>query len=225
MNYAEIEKILGYKFKSKNLLKTAFTHSSFSNENKTPSNERLEFLGDAVIEFIITERLYLEFKAREGDLSKLRSNIVSEKPLAEAIDRLGLEKFLLKGVGESKNTTKSTAVACDLFEAICGAIYLDGGIKEASKFFNFAVGELVENLKKHGFDDDPKTKLQEIFKHEKVSYNTVKTGEDHSPIYKTVVFVNGKKLGSGIGPTKKSAEENSASVAIMNLQNKLDKKL
>lgn len=216
-NTAEVEKIIGYNFKNKSLLKTAFTHSSYSNEHRVESNERLEFLGDAVIELIITSRLYLEFKAEEGDLSKIRSKIVSEKPLAEAVSKLGLDSFLIKGIGEQKNTTNSTAIKCDLFEAICGAIYLDSDFKEVTKFFNKAVGELIESIKKNGFDDDPKTKLQEMLKQSKITYSTVKTGADHNPTYKTNVFVDGEKKGSGVGSNKKTAEENAASVAIKNI--------
>lgn len=218
VNLFEVEEILGYNFKTKSLLKTALTHSSYSNEHKVESNERLEFLGDAVIEFIITKKLFLEFKGKEGDLSKIRALIVSEKPLAEAVDKLGLSKYLIKGVGESKNTTESKAIKCDLFEALCGAIYLDGGIDETSKFFSKAVGDIVENLKINGYVDDPKTKLQETLKQSKISYNTVKTGPDHMPIYKSTVFVNGQKMGSGEGSNKRTAEENAASMAINNLK-------
>ena len=98
VNISAVEKIIGYTFKSKKLLTKALTHSSYSNEHRVESNERLEFLGDAIIEFIITEKLYKEFKGKEGDLSKTRAMIVSEKPLAEAVDRLGLDKYLIKGV-------------------------------------------------------------------------------------------------------------------------------
>lgn len=218
VNISEIEKIIGYCFKSKKYLQTAFVHSSYSNEHKIESNERLEFLGDAVIEFVITEILYLQFRGREGDMSKIRSMIVSERPLAEAVERLGLDKFLLKGVGESKNTTESKAVKCDLFEAICGAIYLDGGIDETRKFFELALGETILSLKINGYVDDPKTALQEMLKQAKIVYSTSKSGEDHRPIYKTTVFINGIKMGSGMGSNKKTAEENAASVAINNLK-------
>lgn len=213
-----VEKIIGYNFKSKKLLIKALTHSSFSNEHHVESNERLEFLGDAVIEFIITERLYLEFSGKEGDLSKIRALIVSEKPLAEAIDKLGLEQYLQKGVGEKKNTTSSKAIKCDMFEAIAGAIYLDGGIEKTKEFFNRAVGDIIENIKINGYVDDPKTKLQEMLKQAKIVYSTTKTGEDHKPIYKTVVFVNDVKMGVGVGSNKRTAEENSASEAINKLK-------
>lgn len=218
VNLAEVEKIIGYKFKNKKLLLTALTHSSYSNEHRVESNERLEFLGDAVIEFIITETLYKEFKGKEGDLSKIRAMIVSEKPLADAIDRLSLDKYLIKGVGESRNTTQSKAIKCDMFEAICGAIYLDDGIDSVKNFFTLAVGNIIENLKVTGYEDDPKTKLQELLKTAKIVYSTSKTGADHMPIYKTSVFINDVKMGTGKGSNKRTAEENAASVAINNLK-------
>ena len=218
VNFLEVENIIGYKFKTKKFLQTALTHSSYSNEHKVESNERLEFLGDAVIEFIITEKLYKEFKGKEGDLSKVRAMVVSEKPLAEAIDKMGLEKYLIKGVGESRNVTASKAIKCDMFEAICGAIYLDGGIDAVKAFFTLAVGDIIENLKVTGYVDDPKTKLQEMLKTAKIVYSTSKSGADHMPVYKTSVFINDVKMGTGKGSNKRTAEENAASEAINNLK-------
>ena len=218
VNIQEVEKIIGYKFKSPKLLIKALTHSSYSNEHKVESNERLEFLGDAVLEFIITERLYLEFKEKEGDLSKIRAMIVSEKPLSESVDSLGLERFLLKGVGESKNAISSKAVKCDLFEALVGAIFLDGGIDNAKTFFNKALGDRLMNIKMNGFVDDPKTKLQEMLKQAKIVYQTSKRGVDHMPTYHSNVYVNDVKMGSGKGSNKRSAEEMAASNAINNLK-------
>ena len=218
VNIQEVEKIIGYKFKKPKLLIKALTHSSYSNEHKVESNERLEFLGDAVIEFIITERLYLEFNEKEGDLSKIRASIVSEKPLSEAIDTLGLEKYLLKGVGESKNAISSKAVKCDLFEAIVGAILLDGGLDNAKAFFNMALGEQLLNIKINGYVDDPKTKLQELLKQAKIVYQTSKSGADHMPTYKSNVYINDVKMGSGKGSNKRTAEEMAASAAINNLK-------
>lgn len=218
VNFSEVEKIIGYKFKTKKLLQTALTHSSYSNEHRVESNERLEFLGDAVIEFIITEKLYKEFKGKEGDLSKVRALVVSEKPLSDAIEKLGLDKHLIKGVGESRNTTKSKAINCDMFEAVCGALYLDGGIDVVKQFFTLAVGDIIENLRVNGYVDDPKTKLQEILKTAKIVYSTSKSGVDHMPIYKTSVFINDVKMGTGKGSNKRTAEENAASEAINNLK-------
>lgn len=218
VNTQEVENIIGYKFKKTKLLIKALTHSSYSNEHKVESNERLEFLGDAIIEFIITERLYLEFNEKEGDLSKIRASIVSEKPLSEAIDDLGLEKFLLKGVGESKNVISSKAVKCDMFEAIVGAIFLDGGIDNAKTFFNKALGEKLLNIKINGYVDDPKTKLQEMLKQAKIVYQTSKSGADHMPTYKSNVYINDVKMGKGKGSNKRAAEEMAASNAINNLK-------
>ena len=175
-------------------------------------------MGDAVIELIITEILYFDFKGKEGDLSKIRALIVSEKPLADVVDRLGLEKYLIKGVGESKNTTKSNAIKCDMFEAIAGAIFVDGGLEETKKFFALALGDRIESIKINGYVDDPKTKLQEILKQAKIVYSTTKTGADHMPIYKTTVFVNDVKMGTGKGTNKRTAEEHAASEAINNLK-------
>ena len=218
VNIQEVEKIIGYKFKKPKLLIKALTHSSYSNEHKVESNERLEFLGDAVIEFIITERLYLEFSEKEGDLSKIRASIVSEKPLSEAVDALGLEKYLLKGVGESKNAISSKAVKCDMFEAIVGAILLDGGIENAKEFFNKALGEKLLNIKVNGYVEDPKTKLQEMLKQAKIVYQTSKSGADHMPTYKSNVYINDVKMGKGKGSNKRAAEEMAASNAINNLK-------
>ena len=218
VNTQEVEKIIGYKFKKPKLLVKALTHSSYSNEHKVESNERLEFLGDAVIEFIITERLYLEFNEKEGDLSKIRASLVSEKPLSEAVDALGLEKYLLKGVGESKNAISSKAVKCDMFEAIVGAILLDGGLEQAKEFFNKALGEKLLNIKLNGYVEDPKTKLQEMLKQSKIAYQTSKSGADHMPTYKSTVYINDVKMGKGKGSNKRAAEEMAASNAINNLK-------
>lgn len=218
LNFAEVEQIINYSFKDKKLLQKALTHSSYSNEHRVESNERLEFLGDAVIEFIITEILYKEFKGKEGDLSKIRALIVSEKPLSEAIDKLNLASYLLKGVGESKNVTESKAIKCDMFEALVGAIYLDGGIENAKKFFSLALGENIESIKINGFIEDPKSKLQETLTQAKIVYSTTKTGADHMPVYKTIVYINDAKCGTGQGSNKKTAEENAASMALNNLK-------
>lgn len=218
IDFSAVEKVLGYTFKHKALLKLALTHSSYANEMKVESNERLEFLGDAVIEFIITERLYREYDGDEGALSKIRAMVVSEKPLAEVTKKLGLNKFLIKGVGESRNKTESLAVNCDLFEAICGAIYLDGGVDSVRKFFNMALGETMDKIKVQGFVNDAKTELQESLKSAKILYSTKKTGLDHNPHYMATVYVNNIKMGVGEGSNKKTAEENAASAALNNLK-------
>ena len=124
----------------------------------------------------------------------------------------------LKGVGESKNTISSKAVKCDMFEAIVGALYLDGGIENAKTFFNKAIGERLENIKLNGFVDDSKTKLQELLKQAKIVYQTSKSGADHKPTYKTNVYINDVKMGKGVGSNKRESEEMAANQAINNLK-------
>jgi dsRNA-specific ribonuclease len=135
MDIQKIEKVLKYTFSEPSLLRMAFTHSSFANEKNTHSNESLEFFGDSVLSLIISEYLYTNCNSTEGDMSVLRSQIVSEKPLARAIDELGLIDFLLCGVGESRQKEKPQSIRADLYEAIVGAIYLDSSdLYQAERF-------------------------------------------------------------------------------------------
>ena len=120
-NFHEAEDKLKVKFKNKELLEMAFTHSSYANENNKQSNERLEFLGDSVLGLIVTQVIYSKTDFKEGQLSKLRALLVSEEPLSRIIDMLDIEKLMLKGKGESKSKVSSKAIKCDLFEAIVGA--------------------------------------------------------------------------------------------------------
>ena len=137
MDIAKIQNLIGYEFKNKSLLITAFTHSSYSNEHNVPSNEMLEFLGDSVLSLVISEYLYQNANSnwKEKDLSEKRAIIVNKTPLAKALDKSALIGFLRCGVGEARsNPTKSEATKCDLYEAIVGAIFLDGGMPAAKKF-------------------------------------------------------------------------------------------
>ena len=129
----KIEKIIGYAFKNKELLKTAFTHSSFSNEHRVESNERLEFLGDSILSVIIAEEIFKRYNKSEGELTKIRASLVSEKSLAFISKQLGIDKFLIVGAGLVKKEPTDAMIA-DSFEAMLAAIYLDGGMKNARKF-------------------------------------------------------------------------------------------
>ena len=124
-DYEIIEKKIGYSFENKSLLKLAFTHSSYANENKSASNEKLEFLGDSILNFCTADYLFRKGGGTEGTLSVMRSKIVSEPPLARCVDALDIIGYLICGVGESHNQNKSDAVKADLFEAVIGAVYLD----------------------------------------------------------------------------------------------------
>lgn len=214
MNLKEIEDIIAYQFTNKNLLKTAFVHSSYSNEHKVENNERLEFLGDAVLELIITDELYKNFALKEGKLTQYRASLVSQPTLAFVIEELKLDKFLMVGKGFYNNASDSKAIKCDLFEAIVGAIYLDGGIAQAKKFVLQVLGGYINNLKINGLESDAKSALQEMLAGQKIIYSTTKHGLSHNPFYKSTVIINGINMGYGEGTNKKSAEQVAAKNTI-----------
>ena len=213
-NSKQIEKIIGYQFKKQGLLKTAFVHSSYANEHKVDSNERLEYLGDAVLEFIVTDKLYSLFKLGEGQLTKYRASLVNEDTLSFIIAELKLDGFLLKGKGEKKNGIDSKAIKCDLFEAIVGAIYLDGGMQNAQQFVLTVMKNFFESLQTDGLKNDCKSALQEMLVNQKIIYSTTKHGEAHNPHYKSTVIINGENMGFGEGANKKSAEQMAAKNTI-----------
>ncbi len=208
-----IEQKIGYKFKDKKLLEVAFTHPSYANEHKTKSNQRLEFLGDAVLELIVTDKLFSTYVGSEGDLTKYRASLVSQPTLAFIIEQLGLEDYLQKGKGESRNGIDSKGIKCDLFEAIVGAIYLDGGYAEAQKFVLGLLQDAISNIS-DATDKNYKSLLQEKLKNQKIVYRTTKKGEDHNPTYTCTVLVNGINCGKGIGGSKKVAEQAAAREAF-----------
>lgn len=217
-NYSLAEEKLGLKFKDKSLLKMAFTHSSFANENCVQSNERLEFLGDSVLGFIVTQKIYAFANLKEGQLSKLRSLLVSEEPLAQIVDSLEIESLMLKGIGESKNRVNSRAIKCDLFEAVVGAIFLDLGMKAAENFVMKKLEPIFKQVCELDNFEDAKTRLQEKLPHEKIKYITQKKGEDHNPVYESAVCINGVVSGKGVAGNKRSAEQMAASEAIKQLR-------
>ena len=219
-NFNEVKNKLGVNVKSEKLIKTAFTHSSFANENRVESNERLEFLGDSVLGFIVTEKIYKKTHLNEGNLSKLRALLVSEKPLAEVIDKLDLEKYMLKGVGETKNKVVSNAIKCDLYEAIVGALYLDSGIGLANEFVEKTLNKNFEDLAKLNDYEDAKTKLQETLPYKNIKYNAIKKGDEFNPTYFVEVRINNVVSGTGEATSKRAAEQLAASVALKKLKEK-----
>ncbi len=239
----DCEQKIGYSFKNKNLLRQCFTHASYSHEHKNQnSNERLEFFGDAILEYCISEYLYEKYPdCDEGKLTKLRQNLVSGKPLAEAIKKCGLDEFILYGEGEKKNLSGNHAAACEnLFEAIVAGIYTDeGGGLEAAKKFIFdklsidkkpekkqpenKVKEIkpVKNEKSASAPKavkDPKSALQEYVQKYKlggVSYGEKsRKGPSHQPIFEMSVSVGGKELAVGEGKRKTEAEKSAAEKAL-----------
>ncbi|MEG1581599.1 MAG: ribonuclease III [Clostridia bacterium] len=216
-SYEKIEKIIKYSFKNKELLKIAFSHSSYANENKVKSNERLEFLGDTILNFIITERIFHQTKIDEGELTRLRSRIVSEDPLAIISSDLGIDNFLLRGIGESKSPV-SKAVKADLVESVIGAMYEDSrSLDVIREFISFAFAGAMQIIDENCDYKDAKTLLQEKCVTKSLIYNTIKLGEDHAPIYTSKVKINGKILGKGTSTSKRSAEQIAAEEALKNI--------
>ena len=222
----ELEEIIGYHFKNKHYLTQALTHSSYANEKKLGklgSNERLEFLGDAVLELISSDYLYARFtQIPEGELTKKRASLVCEPSLAYCAREFGLPQFLLLGKGEDMTGGRNRdSIVSDATEALLGAIYLDGGFANAKEFIHRFILKDLEN-KKLFFDS--KTILQEIvqahFK-ETISYQLIgEKGPDHNKTFRVAVYIGKEQYGVGEGRTKKTAEQEAAYISILKLHEK-----
>jgi ribonuclease-3 len=207
----------------KNLLKKAFSHSSYANEKRKlniESNERLEFLGDAVLELVISEYIYNHFpKMPEGELTKFRASIVCETTLAEEARVLNIGNYIMLGKGE-KSTGGETrnSILADAFESVIGAIFLDGGIECAKKHILGIMEPIIANLQKSFRTMDYKTYLQELVQStskETVRYEIIdEIGPDHDKAFIAQATHNRKVLGQGQGRTKKEAEQNAAFEAL-----------
>ncbi len=218
-NFKEFEKIIGYTFKNDKLLFEALSHSSFANETKRNSNERLEFLGDSVLSIVVSDFLFENYKhLPEGQLTKVRASLVCESSLFEFAKTIRLGDFLMLGKGE-ENTGGRTrpSILADAFEAVIAAIYLDGGIECATKYIlGFIPKDL--NVVKANSNHDYKTILQEIIQknpEEKVEYflkNAV--GPDHNKTFTIQVKLNSNVIGEGVGHSKKQAEQMAACEAL-----------
>jgi ribonuclease-3 len=218
----ELEKILGVKIQNADLYLSAFTHRSYLNENRgfaLPHNERLEFLGDAVLELAATEYLYKNYPHPEGELTNFRSALVNYKMLSDIAKRLGFEKFLLMSRGEAKDTGRARQVIlANCIEAVLGALYLDLGYQETT---NFIAREILVELSKvisGGSYMDPKSKLQEIVQEKKgvtPTYSVIsETGPDHNKLFVVGAFVGQTEVGRGQGPSKQEAELSAAENAL-----------
>lgn len=223
----ELESAIGYEFSSKQLLTHALTHSSYTNDRKMDKkmcNERMEFLGDAILEMISSEYLYKNYSEKdEGELTKLRASLVSEKPLASVASSIQLGNYLFLGHGEERTGGRSRdSVTSDAVEALIGAIYLDGGIEPAKKFVHHFILNDIEN--KQLFYDS-KTVLQEMIqKYHKgtLKYVLVKEeGPDHDKSYGMNAVVDDRIVGYGEGRTKKAAEQEAAYNAIKSMSRKV----
>ena len=222
----ELEKKLNYTFRNPALLSEALSHSSYANEhraNHLNSNERLEFLGDSVLGFVTAEFLFTQHpNLPEGDLTRIRAALVCEQSLYEVAKKLELGRYLKLGRGEEAGGGRErTSILADATEAVFAAVYLDGGIAEASALIHRVLldverEEIVEERRR-----DFKTSLQELIQRQAdqvLSYRMIgEQGPDHAKIFQAEVLLNGEPLGSGFGRSKKEAEQSAAKAALQTL--------
>jgi len=219
----EFEERIGYQFDNPDLLVTALTHSSYSNEKrlkKNECNERLEFLGDAVLELISSESIFLSHpRLPEGDLTRIRASYVCEPTLALCARELRLGEYLLLGKGEDMTGGRDRdSILSDAMEATIGAVYLDGGFARAKEYVEEFI---LKDIEKKKLFYDSKTYLQEIVQgnHQQMQYVLVdEKGPDHNKSFQVEVQIGGKTIASGVGRTKKKAEQAAAYQAILVLE-------
>lgn len=223
LNLEEFERKIAYTFSDKNLLVLALTHSSYANEIKKGShenNERLEFLGDAVLDMAVSEYMYRRFpKMPEGELTKLRAAVVCEGSLAELSRKLGVGRSMLLGKGEESTGGRNRdSILADAFEAIIGAICIDGGVEAAIAYVMHFMKDRIEHTKSNFLNLDCKTHLQEIIQRSSkvpLLYGIVdEQGPDHNKVFVAEVTHEGRLLGTGSGRSKKEAEQNAANNAL-----------
>ena len=217
----DLEAAIGYKFKNISLLQNALAHSSYANErwhNSLMSNERLEFLGDSILGMCVAEYLYCTFPDRpEGELTRMRADMVCEQTLAAVAGRIGLGGHLLLGKGEEQGGGRSrNSILADAVESVIAATFLDGGMDAAKAFIQKFI--LVEVPVKKLHNVDYKTSLQELVQQKKnqvLTYTLVgESGPDHDKHFEVEVSLNGNVVGLGSGSSKKRAEQDAARVAI-----------
>ncbi len=219
-----IEKKIGYTFQNKELLKKALTHTSYAYENNIESNEKLEFLGDSILEFVSSKYLYENYpELKEGEMTKVRATVVCEKSLYKVAKEHDFSDFLYLGRSEKKmGGSQRPAILADSVEAVIAAIYLDGGIEEAEKFIIQSLKEDIAIATKHVGDKDYKTVLQEKLQEHgdvKIQYEMLKEeGPDHNKSFEVQVSCNGKILANGKGRSKKEAQMKAAEKALENLK-------
>lgn len=223
MNFEEFEKRAGVKFNDEKLLKQAFTHRSYINENRDSGlehNERLEFLGDAVLELVITDYLYKRMKdSDEGELTTLRSALVNAETCSRVATSLGANDYLLLSKGESKDTGRARLyILANTLEALIGALYLDQNYEAAQDFILRHVTPIVEEILKAGTWIDAKSRFQERAQEEEgltPAYKTIKeSGPDHDKQFTVQVSIGDKAYGTGEGKSKQDAEQDAAMKAL-----------
>lgn len=221
-NLANFEKQIKVEFHDKNLLTQVFVHRSYLNENpsfKLDHNERLEFLGDAVLELVVTEELYKRLPNPEGELTNIRSALVKGKTLSDLADTLDLNSYLMLSKGEAKSEGKARQIIlANALEALIGAIYLDSGYETTKKFINEIILTKLTDVIDQKLYLDPKSHLQELAQAEQgvtPSYKVIsETGPDHNKNFIVGCFLTNNKIGEGTGTSKQTAESSAATAAL-----------
>lgn len=214
---------LGYTFKDKKLLETALTHPSYGGDHHVPHYQRLEFLGDAVLELAISRYLYFEFpEVDEGKLTRIRAGLVREETLCRAARRLDLGRYIRLSVGEDRSGGREKpSILCDVMEAVLAAVYLDGGFDVAVDVIRKA---LAEDLHPRFLEDhlDAKSRLQEILQRDggMPQYEFISMeGPPHAPLFRYSVTLDGRTLGTGDGTSKQNAQQEAARAALRAMRN------
>lgn len=224
IDYDDLEKRIGVKFTNRDLLKTALTHRSYINENREQNienNERLEFLGDAVLELIISDHIYKKYPEKhEGELTSIRSALVRTESIAEESKKMGIGQYLLLSKGEEESGGKDKEyIIADLYEAVLGAIYLDKDYETAKEYVTRTILKKVDKVVEEELFIDPKTKIQELSQAKyKVTptYTILKEeGPDHDKHFTIGLFLENKEIAQGVGTSKQKAEEDAARKAIL----------
>ena len=222
--YKALEEALGYQYQNRELLRQALSHSSYANEvykNSLDSYERVEFLGDSILGFVTAEYLYRTFPMKpEGELTRIRAELVCEKNLAAVAEQIHLGEYLLLGHGESQGGGRHrSGILCDVMEALIAAAYLDSGFEEAKGIVYRLVLPMLEKISQNR---DYKTELQELIqrkKNQQITYEILEeTGPDHCKEFLVRVSVNGTEIGRGTGTSKKRAEHAAAGYALEQLR-------
>ena len=217
----KLEQGLGYTCRNKTLLENALTHSSYANENRErhlPDNERLEFLGDSILGFVVAEYLYRNFPDKpEGELTRIRADLVCERNLAEAAATIELGSYLLLGHGEEQGGgRKRDSIVSDAMESVIAASFMDGGFAAATEIIDRLILSNIPKGRPRNFDY--KTAFQELVQRKKdqqIHYElTGESGPDHDKHFEVEVLLNGKAVGHGVGSSKKRAEQAAAEAAI-----------
>lgn len=219
---------LGVKFDDVDLLVTAFTHRSYLNEHRKTvreHNERLEFLGDAVLELVVTEYLYANYTEPEGVLTNWRSSLVRTESIGAAATKLGFEPLLRLSRGEKRGTERARAqILANSFEAVIGALYLDQGYEAAKRFITENILSTFEQILASGSWQDAKSRLQELAQGRDTATPVYKViseeGPDHEKIFTVGVYVADKLRGRGTGPSKQAAQQKAAEKALKHYQQK-----